>query len=227
MKFSETESITPNPLFIDINKKLTGKKIVKDIKKGLFGIESNFVETNPQKVSFSADDWENPVQLLTNDKSGSSGRAKLFWTDKQNIPNGQEFFDYYKIVMSSAYPKKSITTGEPTIENVIKRMGELVEVLQPNSAFGRSRMALFMTKSKEECDNYLKYIRKKFFAGLVLQEPNRSSTIGEIIPAQNYSYNSDIDWSVSLDEIDMQLYKKYNLSKKEIAFIENKTLSAD
>lgn len=227
VKFSETESITPNPLFIEINKKLTGKKIVKDIKKGLFGIESNFVETNPQKVSFSADDWENPVQLLTNDKSGSAGRAKLFWTDKQNIPSGQEFFDYYKIVMSSAYPKKTITTGEPTIENVIKRMGELVEVLQPNSAFGRSRMALFMTKSKEECDNFLKYIRTKFFAGLVLQEPNRSSTIGEIIPAQDYSNNSDIDWRVSIDEIDIQLYKKYNLSEKEIDFIENKTLSVD
>ena len=212
---------------MDINKKLIGKKLVSDIKKGIFGIESNFVELNPQKVSLSQSDWENPILLLTNDKSGSSGRAKVFWTDKLNIPNGQEFFDCYKIVMSSAYPKKTITTGEPTIENIVKRMGELVEVLPPNSAFGRSRMSLYMTTNKEECDNFLKYIRTKFFAGLILQEPNRRSTIGEIIPAQDYSHNSDIDWSVSLDEIDIQLYKKYNLSKTEVDFLENKTLSAD
>lgn len=227
VKFSETNSITPNPLFIEINKKLAGKKIVKDIKKGIFGIESNFVEMNPQKVSFNSNDWQDPIQLLTNDKSGSAGRAKLYWTNKENIPKGQEFFDCYKVVMSSAYPKKTITSGDPTIENVIKRMGELVEVLQPNSAFGRSRMSLLMTKSKEECDNFLKYLCTRFFAGLVLQEPNRRSTIGEIIPAQDYSNNSDIDWSVSLDEIDIQLYKKYNLSKKEVDFIESKSLSID
>lgn len=227
IRFSEAYSITPNPLFMDINKKLTGKKFVNDIKKGVFGIESNFVELNPKKVSFSQEDWENPVLLLTNDKSGSSGRAKLFWTDKHNIPSGQDYFEYYKIVMSSAYPKKTITTGEPTIENVIKRMDELVDVLQPNSAFGKSRMALYMTKSQEECENFQKYIRTRFFAGLVLQEPNRRSTIGEIIPAQDYSHNSDIDWTGSIDEIDVQLYKKYGLSKEEICFIENSSVFAD
>ena len=129
--------------------------------------------------------------------------------------------------MSSAYPKKTITTGEPTIENVIKRMDELVDVLQPNSAFGKSRMALYMTKSQEECENFQKYIRTRFFAGLVLQEPNRRSTIGEIIPAQDYSHNSDIDWTGSIDEIDVQLYKKYGLSKEEICFIENSSVFAD
>lgn len=216
----DTNSITPNPLFIDINKKFIGKKLVKDIKKGIFGIESNFVEANPKKVSFDSSDWNDPIQLLTNDKSGSAGRARLFWTDRENIPSGKEFFDCYKVVMSSAYPKKSITTGNPTIDNVKKRLGELVEVLPPNSAFGKSRMALFMTKSKKECENFLKYIRTNFFAGLVLQEPNRRSTIGEIIPAQDYSCNSDINWSVSIDEIDQQLYEKYDLTKEEIAFIE-------
>jgi hypothetical protein len=38
---------------------------------------------------------------------------------------------------------------------------------------------------------------------------------------QDFTANSDIDWSKSIEEIDVQLYAKYNLSKDEIAFIES------
>jgi len=37
---------------------------------------------------------------------------------------------------------------------------------------------------------------------------------------QDFTANSDINWSQSIPEIDQQLYKKYNLSEEEIAFIE-------
>ena len=42
------------------------------------------------------------------------------------------------------------------------------------------------------------------------------------VPLQDFTENSDIDWSKSIAEIDQQLYKKYNLSPEEIAFIEEK-----
>ena len=42
------------------------------------------------------------------------------------------------------------------------------------------------------------------------------------VPLQNFTNNSDIDWSQSIAQIDRQLYKKYGLSEKEIAFIEEK-----
>jgi hypothetical protein len=42
------------------------------------------------------------------------------------------------------------------------------------------------------------------------------------VPIQNFTEKSDIDWSKSIPEIDKQLYKKYNLSNEEIAFIEEK-----
>ena len=41
-----------------------------------------------------------------------------------------------------------------------------------------------------------------------------------MIPLQNYRANSDIDWSKSVHEIDLQLYRKYGLSNEEIDFIE-------
>jgi len=39
-------------------------------------------------------------------------------------------------------------------------------------------------------------------------------------PMQDFSENSDIDWSKSVPEIDKQLYAKYKLSPDEISFIE-------
>lgn len=53
-----------------------------------------------------------------------------------------------------------------------------------------------------------------------MQEPNRRSTIGDVIPLQDFNDNSDIDWSKSIPEIDKQLYAKYDLSEEEINFIE-------
>lgn len=41
------------------------------------------------------------------------------------------------------------------------------------------------------------------------------------VPLQDFTPNSDIDWSKSIHEIDLQLYQKYGLDEKEIAFIES------
>lgn len=40
------------------------------------------------------------------------------------------------------------------------------------------------------------------------------------IPLQDFTSKSDIDWSKSIHEIDLQLYKKYGLDANEIKFIE-------
>lgn len=44
---------------------------------------------------------------------------------------------------------------------------------------------------------------------------------------QDFTKNSDIDWSQSVAEIDQQLYKKYQLSDDEINFIETKVQAMD
>jgi type II restriction enzyme len=40
------------------------------------------------------------------------------------------------------------------------------------------------------------------------------------VPLQDFTSKSDIDWTKSVHEIDLQLYKKYGLSKEEKDFIE-------
>ena len=45
--------------------------------------------------------------------------------------------------------------------------------------------------------------------------------VWHMIPLQDFSAQSDIDWTCSIKDIDNQLYKKYHLSANEISFIES------
>ena len=219
IKADNLDMLTPNPRFMKINQKLGEDKLEAHIKKGIFGIESDFVEKNPDLVSYNKADWANPVQLLTNDKSGSSGRATMFWTDKKNIPQGHEYIDLFKVITTSAYPKQKFSSGTPTVENVKERSKKIVELLPRNSAFGRSRMLLFASKNEQDCLNFLKYTQTNFFAGIILQEPNRRTAIGFLLPWLAFSDDGDIDWSRSVEEIDEQLYRKFNFTEEDIAFL--------
>ena len=47
------------------------------------------------------------------------------------------------------------------------------------------------------------------------------SKVYRFVPMQDFTENSDIDWSKSVEEIDVQLYAKYKLTEDEISFIES------
>lgn len=55
-----------------------------------------------------------------------------------------------------------------------------------------------------------------------ITQGNKRAEVWSEIPLQDFSNSSDIDWSKSISYIDGQLYRKYNLSKDEINFIEEK-----
>lgn len=75
-----------------------------------------------------------------------------------------------------------------------------------------------------EAENLLKYIKSKFLRALLgvkkATQHNPKDT-WEFVPLQDFTENSDIDWSKSVAEIDQQLYKKYKLSDEETSFIES------
>lgn len=70
----------------------------------------------------------------------------------------------------------------------------------------------------------LKYIQTKFARTLLgtlkVTQDNPKDTWANV-PMQDFTPDSDIDWSKSIPEIDAQLYAKYGLSEEEIAFIES------
>lgn len=46
-----------------------------------------------------------------------------------------------------------------------------------------------------------------------------------LVPMQDFTSNSEIDWTKSVSEIDQQLYKKYSLTDEEIEHIESSVIS--
>jgi len=74
-----------------------------------------------------------------------------------------------------------------------------------------------------EARSCLKYIKSKFartMLGILKITQHNSRATWKKVPLQNFTNNSDIDWTKSISEIDQQLYAKYNLSLDEIDFIE-------
>lgn len=79
--------------------------------------------------------------------------------------------------------------------------------------------------TEDEARNASKYVNTKFLRALLgvlkITQHNPQSN-WSYIPLQDFTSNSDIDWSKSIPEIDQQLYKKHGLSQEEIDFIETK-----
>ena len=70
------------------------------------------------------------------------------------------------------------------------------------------------------CAKYLKTKFVRALLGVLKATQNGSKPVFRMIPLQNFTSSSDIDWSKSIHEIDLQLYKKYGLNDEEINFIE-------
>ena len=80
-------------------------------------------------------------------------------------------------------------------------------------------------ENREQAENFIKYLKTKFLRFLVSAAKitqGAPSKVYRFVPEQDFTNNSDIDWSKSVHEIDLQLYKKYNLTDDEISYIESK-----
>lgn len=79
-------------------------------------------------------------------------------------------------------------------------------------------------------NNAMKYIKSKFcrvMLGILKVTQNGKKDVWKYVPLQDFTPESDIDWSKSIPEIDRQLYKKYGLSAEEIDFIETHVKEMD
>ena len=85
-------------------------------------------------------------------------------------------------------------------------------------------------ETESEAQAMLKYIKTKFarvMLGVLKITQDNTAEKWAKVPLQDFTVNSDIDWSQSVADIDHQLYKKYGLSVEEIAFIESKVREMD
>lgn len=93
----------------------------------------------------------------------------------------------------------------------------------PGEATTDTFLSVGLFDTEIEAENLYKYIKCKFTRALLsilkITQANTSQKWLKV-PLQDFTPASDIDWSKSIHEIDLQLYIKYGLSDEEINFIE-------
>lgn len=93
----------------------------------------------------------------------------------------------------------------------------------PGEATTDTFLSVGLFNTEIEAENLYKYIKCKFTRALLsilkITQANTSQKWLKV-PLQDFTLASDINWSKSIHEIDLQLYKKYGLSDDEIIFIE-------
>lgn len=102
-------------------------------------------------------------------------------------------------------------------------LGEVVSTPLTGCTYSFLQVGAF--ENRYEADNCLKYIKTRFcrvmLGTLKVTQDNPKSTWRNV-PLQDFTAQSDIDWSKSISEIDQQLYAKYGLDQNEIDFIETR-----
>ena len=135
------------------------------------------------------------------------------WIDRRYIETHPNL-DKYKVIV----PKSN---GSGAIGEVLSTplIGEpLIGVTQTFLTIGA-----FDTRAEAEA--CLKYIKTKFartMLGILKATQDNPKETWRLVPLQDFTEVSDIDWSQSIANIDRQLYLKYGLEESEIAFIEEK-----
>ena len=147
------------------------------------------------------------IQILGKVKSGREYR----WIRKDYVKETDNLYRY-KVILPKA-------NGSGAIGEVLST--PLIGT--PLIGFTETYISINETDEKSEAENTLKYVKSKFartMLGVLKVTQNNAKPTWAEVPLQDFTPNSDIDWSKSIPEIDQQLYKKYGLSPEEIEFIE-------
>lgn len=94
---------------------------------------------------------------------------------------------------------------------------------EPILGYTQSFIGIGAFETKAEADAVLKYVKTKFMRtmlGILKVTQHNHTDVWKFVPLQDFTPNSDIDWTQNIPDIDRQLYSKYNLSDDEIDFIE-------
>lgn len=148
---------------------------------------------------------------------GSDGISYLAETD---VPQNVELAPKWKVIMSKASAEHAGQTDKEGRKRIVSRL----EVLEPGTICTESYLLLDVFDTEEEARNLHKYMRTqfvRFLIGAILLTQNIVRDKFRFVPLQDFTAGSDIDWTKTVEEIDAQLYAKYNLSDEEIALIES------
>lgn len=134
------------------------------------------------------------------------------YINNNDIVKNNNLMGHYKIIASYVINKNKTTLAN-------------IRGLAPNQVCSGNYSMLFHSENQQVAMAAYKYICTRFLRILVYLSTDTLCTTAparfKLVPNQDFTLNSDIDWSQSIADIDKQLYKKYKLTQEEIGYIES------
>ena len=143
---------------------------------------------------------------------GRENNARVYKYIRRDYLNDVVNFEKYKILAPEA--NGNGTYGEKITQPL---------VAPPHTGSTESFLSIGIFETEDEAQNCFKYISTKFcrsMLGILKTTIHLTPEKFQYVPLQDFSISSDIDWSKSVHEIDLQIYRKYGLDESEIDFIE-------
>lgn len=205
-RITESRSLSEFPVVVrynnavDIIRKVRAntKGFLKDIVSPIspFAIPTKFAGV-PEK------DEKNTLTLYTSKNVG--------YTSIDAVKSNVKYVNKYKVMVSQIGAEHA---GEPGKDGNFRVLTSSMRVMAPNEVCTNSYIVIGEYDNAGEANNLLAYLKTKFARFLVLQAVSSihiSKTSFTFVPMMDFS-------KIWTDE---ELYRKYNLSDDEIAFIES------
>lgn len=136
------------------------------------------------------------------------------------ISTGKDMISEWKIIISYLTAEHAGQTDKDGRKKILSSL----DILPPNVICTETYLVVDSFKIKEEAVHLYAYLQTRFvrfFVALLASTQHLSKEKFAYVPLQDFTSASDIDWNQSVEDIDQQLYRKYDLTEEEIAFIES------
>ena len=130
---------------------------------------------------------------------------------RDEFSKGEEYLNGYKILISKTSAEHA---GEPGKDGMFRIIPSSMKVLTPTEVCTHSYFLIGPFENKSNAENALTYMKTRFVRFLMLLSMSGfglSKQVMGFVPSQDFSKS----WT------DKELYKKYNLTREEIEFIES------
>ena len=213
LKTEDSDILIRHSLAVEMLKKIKTHKEFTSFESSVsarkpFGLEANII-LKSNLFRSSSKGLKNSVICYGKGK-------KIGYLKREEITKNAEWIDKYKVFT----PRANNIGTELNDDNLNTFVGAPKTICTESYIVVGVDLKLNELSAKNLC-KYLttKFARFQHSVGKASQDA--TSKTYKFIPLQNFTSKSDIVWGKSIEEIDKQLYKKYNLNKEEIKFIES------
>ncbi len=178
------------------------------------------VQGNGTGSKITSNSFSELSELFTPTPTGSDSVQLLGLYKKQRVYRWIEM----KYLQSNKYlPKYNVFVPEANGSGAIGEILSTPMIGTPMIGHADTFLSIGCFETQYEAEACMKYIKTKFartMLGTLKATQHNPRDTWANVPLQNFTTNSDIDWSASISDIDRQLYAKYGFSSDEVAFIE-------